>query len=156
MQKELGGEIFYLADLTINHCTGCWSCRSTAQCKNDDDMEDIIIPELRFADVVVLGSPVFFNNVSSLMKTFMDRTWPLRGLLNDKIGGAIVVGRGYGEESALTAINSFFLKHDMVVANRGVTARGFFPGEAQKDTRGHKDIKKLIARIEHLSRTILR
>ena len=150
MQEQLGGEIIHLVDYQIGHCTGCWSCRSMAECRQQDDMEDVIIPEILHADIVVLGSPVFFNNVSSLMKTFMDRTWPLRGHLNNKIGAAVVVGRGYGEESALTAINSFFLKHDMIVANRGVTGIGFKPGEVGDDSRGVKDTNKLVKRVVEL------
>ena len=151
MQSELGGEIIYLSELQIGHCTGCWTCRSKAECRQQDDMDDIVIPEVRFADIIVLGSPVFFNNVSSIMKTFMDRTWPLRNLLKNKVGAAVVVGRGYGEESALTAMNSFFLKHDMIVANRGVTGVGFKPGEIGEDTRGIKDTEKLIKRIKELN-----
>ena len=151
MQETLGGKIVHLMDYEIKHCTGCWSCRSMGECRFQDDMEDEIIPELRFADIIVLGSPVFFNNVSSIMKTFMDRTWPLRGLLNNKLGAAVVVGRGYGEESALTAINSFFLKHDMLIANRGVTGKGFKPGEVGSDKKGVKDTDKLIRRIIKLN-----
>jgi len=63
----------------------------------------------------VLGSPVYFNNVSSILKAFIDRTWCLRGKLRNKIGAAIVVGRGYGMDSAITAINAFFLKHEIIV-----------------------------------------
>jgi len=77
----------------------------------------------------VLGSPVYFNNVSSILKAFMDRTWCLKGKLRNKIGAAVVVGRGYGSEGAITAMNAFFLKHEIVVANRGVSGNAFDKGE---------------------------
>lgn len=47
------------------------------------------------SDAIVLGSPVYFNNVSAQMKAFMDRTWCMRGRLKNKIGGALVVGKRY-------------------------------------------------------------
>jgi len=150
LQEKLGGTILHLADFSMNHCMGCWSCRSTGFCRHDDDMENEIVSELLFADVVVLGSPVYFNNVSSIMKTFMDRTWPLRGKLNNKIGGAIVIGRGYGSESAITAMNSFFLKHDMIPANRGISGEAFVAGEIVQDQRAINDIEKLAKRIKDL------
>ena len=83
-------------------------------------MSKIIIPQLLESDGIVIGSPVYFNNVSAQAKAFIDRTWCIRGKLRNKIGGAIVVGRRYGAESAITAINAFFLKHEMIPANRGV------------------------------------
>ncbi|RLE30760.1 flavodoxin family protein, partial [Candidatus Acetothermia bacterium] len=65
-----------------------------------------IYPKLLAADALILATPVFFNNVTSTLKAFMDRTWCLRGKLRNKIGGAIAVGRRYGIEAALEAINA--------------------------------------------------
>ncbi len=154
LQEKLGGKFLQLSDYSINHCMGCWSCRSTGFCRHDDDMENEIIPELLFADVIILGSPVYFNNVSSIIKSFMDRTWPLRGKLNNKIGGAVVVGRGYGSESAITAMNSFFLKHDMIPANRGVSGEAFVSGEIVQDQRAIADVEKLAKRIRDLGERV--
>ena len=150
LHKNLGGEIFRIADYTINHCTGCWTCRSKGECRHQDDMDDEIIPFLRMADVIILATPVYFNNVSSLMKTFMDRTWPLRSLLKDKLGGAVAVGRGYGTQTAVDVMNSFFLKHDMIPVNRGVSAEAFQAGDVLKHKRALKDIYKLEQRLIHL------
>jgi len=101
-------------------------------------------------DAIVLGSPVYFNNVSSYMKTFMDRTWWLRGLLRNKIGGAVVVGRRYGAESALTAMHAFFLKHEMIPANRGVSGIAYKRGEIEQDHCSLEDARKLGERILEL------
>ena len=73
---------------------------------------ELISPMLFESDVIVLGSPVYFNNVSAQMKAFMDRTWCIRGRLRNKIGGAIAVGRRYGIESAITAINALLKARD--------------------------------------------
>lgn len=121
LQCLVGGEIVRLSDYQIGPCTGCWACVNIGKCHIDDEMTTNISPSLLTADVIVLASPVFFNNVTAQMKLFIDRTWPLRGRLNNQIGGAIVVGRRYGSESAITAINAFFLKHEMIPANRGIS-----------------------------------
>lgn len=115
-----GGELIRLADHQIEFCTSCWACRKSGRCVIDDEMSNTLLPLLIESDAIVLGSPVYFNNVSAQLKAFIDRTWAIKGKLRNKIGGAIVVGRKYGAESAINAINSFFLKHEIIPANRGV------------------------------------
>jgi multimeric flavodoxin WrbA len=114
-------------------------------------MSNILIPMILEADALVLGSPVYFNNVSAQLKAFMDRTWCIRGQLRNKIGGAVVVGRRYGIENAVTAINAFFLKHEMVPADRGVSGIGFEQGEILEDKEAIKSARKLGKRIEELA-----
>ena len=113
-------------------------------------MTENIMPRLFKSDAIVLGTPVFFNNVSATLKAFIDRTWCSRGKLKNKIGGAVVVGRKYGAESAITAINSFFLKHDMIVANRGVCGVAFHTEEIVQDAEAIKATRKLGERMKEL------
>jgi len=150
LKSQLGGTIIKLSDYHIESCHACMDCRGKGMCVNNDDMNKIVIPELLESNVIVLGSPVYFNNVSSQMKAFMDRTHCLIGFLDNKIGGSIVVGRKYGAESALTAINAFFLKHNMIPANRGVSGFAFKSGEIEKDAEAIEDTKKLAKRIIEL------
>jgi len=63
------------------------------------------------------------------------------------VGGAIVVGRRYGAESALTAINSFFLKHEMIIANRGVSGIAYAQSEINQDLEAMDAAQKLGNRI---------
>ena len=102
-QTVTGGRFIKLVDHSIEPCRACWSCRESGFCVVDDDMTNVIIPLLLESDAIILGSPVFFNNVSAQLKAFIDRTWCIRGRRRNKIGGAIVVGRRYGAESAITA-----------------------------------------------------
>jgi multimeric flavodoxin WrbA len=154
LKSQIGGNIIKLSDYHIESCRACMDCRGKGECVTNDDIQKMIIPELLESDVVVLGSPVYFNNVSSQMKAFMDRTHCLIGLLHNKIGGSIVVGRKYGAESAITAINAFFLKHDMIPANRGVLGFAFELGEMEKDVGAIEDTKKLGARIIDLTKIV--
>ena len=145
-----GGKFIKLSDYKIEPCKSCRACLKLGKCIIDDDMSNVIIPLLLKSDAIVIGSPVYFNNVSAQTKAFIDRTWSIRGKLKNKIGGAIVVGRRYGIESALVAINSFFLKHEMIVANRGVCGIAFEEGEIIKDKEAIETAKKLGERIKEL------
>jgi len=142
-----GGSLIKLVDYRIAPCLSCWKCLRKGFCAIDDDMSREITPLLLEADGLVLGSPVYFNNVSAQMKTFIDRTWSLRGKLRNKAGGAVVVGRRYGAESAITAIHAFFLKHDMIPVNRGVSGEAFNPGEIKGDREALEGVTVLAKRL---------
>ncbi len=132
-----------LRDLDLKPCTGCRCCVGRGSCVINDDFTRVIAPALLSADVIVVASPVYFNNVSALTKAFMDRTWCLRGKLRFKVGGAVVVGRGYGAELAITAIHAFMLKHEIILTHRGVHGEGYEAGEVLRDGRALKDAERL-------------
>jgi len=146
-QSVTGGEFIKLVNYRIEPCNSCWICRKQSVCAIDDDMRNVITPMLLACDALVLGSPVYFNNVSAQLKAFIDRTWALRGKLRNKLGGAVVVDRRYGAESAITAMHAFFLKHDMIPVNRGVCATAFKPGEVKADLEAVESAGKLAERI---------
>ncbi len=146
-----GGRLIKLVDYDIKPCASCRACQSLNDCVIKDDMKKTIIPMLFESNVVVLGSPVFFNNVSAQLKAFIDRTWCIRGRLKNKIGGAVVVGKRYGLESAVTAINAFFLKHEMIPANRGVCGFAFNEGKILQDAEAISAAKRLGERILELA-----
>jgi len=79
-----GGETeineFFLNDMNIKPCQGCWKCTEAHEpgCVIDDDMRKIY-PELAAADLVVLATPIYWWHIASQMKTFLDR---MEGFLN--------------------------------------------------------------------------
>lgn len=145
-------EKIILTEYNIRPCTCCRYCVEHGICCIDDDMTKIIVPKLLTSQIIIVASPVYFNNVSSYVKTFIDRTWCIRGKLKNKIGGGIVVGRGYGLESALTAIHSFMLKHEMILGHRGVPAIAFDKGEVLSNKRALSDSQKLARRLYELAK----
>jgi len=149
-----GGQFLKLVDYHIDLCRSCWACRKLGKCVLKDDMAEAIIPQLIESDAIVLGSPVYFNNVSAQLKALIDRTWSIRGQLRNKIGGAVVVGRRYGAEGAITAINAFFLKHEMIVANRGVCGVAFKGGDIMEDLEAVQAARRLGERIDELGRML--
>jgi multimeric flavodoxin WrbA len=154
LNSIISGEMIKLSDYRIVPCRACKDCRGKGECVIRDDMQKLIIPKLLESDAIVLGTPVYFNNVSSQMKIFMDCTYCLIGLLKNKVGGAIVVGRKYGSESAITAMNAFFLKHEIIPANRGVLGIAFNIGEIEQDYEALEAAKSLGKRIVELGKIV--
>lgn len=80
--QESGAETVtvFLAEKEITPCKGCHICwtRGPGQCVISDDMQQIL-SVLGNADVIVFASPVYFANISGLLKTFMDRMTMIGG-----------------------------------------------------------------------------
>jgi multimeric flavodoxin WrbA len=72
---------------------------------------------------ILIGSPVYFNTLSSLCKAFLDRCMVFRKnfSLANKAGGALAVGaaRNGGQELTVQAIQSVLTCHEMVVVGTG-------------------------------------
>jgi putative NADPH-quinone reductase len=68
-------EKLYLYDLDIKPCSACEACKDTQKCVIEDD-QAMILDKMDSADIVVLGSPVYWSNVSSVGKKFIDRMLP--------------------------------------------------------------------------------
>jgi len=64
----------FLSDINLHMCTGCFACISKGEmfCPLKDDKEDIE-QEILKADGIILSSPGYAQNVTSLMKNFIDR-----------------------------------------------------------------------------------
>ena len=69
-------ELITLKNRDIKPCNVCGGCYKSHQCVVKDGMQEIYDKLLK-ADIIVLGSPTYFDNVSALMKAFIDRCLPL-------------------------------------------------------------------------------
>jgi len=103
---------FFLSDHNVAPCDGCDICRETGECVIADDM-DLLYEKFGSCDAIIIGSPVYYRNVSAQLKAVFDRNHALlkKKPLTGKPGGAIVVGGGAsgGQSLALTIIYNFFL-----------------------------------------------
>ncbi len=74
---KVGSEVqtFVLNNLTYKGCQGCMSCQTKlARCVLTDDLTEIL-DAIREADLLVMATPVYFSDVSSQMKGFIDRMY---------------------------------------------------------------------------------
>jgi multimeric flavodoxin WrbA len=72
---------------------------------------------------IIVGTPVYFSNMSSLCKAFLDRWMAFRGsfALRNRVGGAVAVGaaRNGGQELTLQTIHAAMLCQDMIIVSEG-------------------------------------
>jgi multimeric flavodoxin WrbA len=77
--KEAGAEVenIFLAKKKIRPCQGCFSCwiKTPGGCAITDDMSELL-QVFAAADIVVFATPLYVDNVSGIMKNFMDRLIP--------------------------------------------------------------------------------
>ncbi len=67
-------ELIFLNDYEIKHCIGCRNCmdRGEDKCPLNDDLSKIKA-KIDESDAVIFGSPVYVDNVNSMMKALIDR-----------------------------------------------------------------------------------
>jgi multimeric flavodoxin WrbA len=81
-------EVVFLVEKKIFFCRGCFSCwvATPGKCVIDDDVATIL-EKMIAADVIVAATPVYVDNVTGIMKAFMDRMIPLADPHFDKDAG---------------------------------------------------------------------
>lgn len=85
-EKDFLAEKIVLNRLSIKPCQECGGCLKTGRCILSDDMA-FVYKALDEADIVIVGSPIFFGNVSAQTKIMVDRMqcrWVRKYLLKKK------------------------------------------------------------------------
>jgi multimeric flavodoxin WrbA len=70
-------EMIHLYDLEFKGCISCFACKlkggkSYGKCAVKDDLTPVL-ERLEDTDAVILGSPIYFGNVTGEMRSFMER-----------------------------------------------------------------------------------
>jgi multimeric flavodoxin WrbA len=68
----LSSRVFFLQEMNIRTCVGCYTCYDYGYCPVDDDMPGII-RALESASVLVVCTPVYTNTVPAGLKAVIDR-----------------------------------------------------------------------------------
>jgi multimeric flavodoxin WrbA len=154
-------ELIETAAEPVQGCTACGYCASaqTGRCKYEDSIGELI-PRLASARAVILGSPVYFADLTPWLKALIDRAGfsllhsgnPLR----HKPGAAVVVARRAGHVHAYDSINHFFGIMEMITVgssywNLGV---GLEEGDVRKDEEARQTMVRLGQNMAWLLRKI--
>ncbi len=77
--KSVGAdtELIDLYDLNFKGCTSCFACKrkdykNIGQCVMKDDLTNVL-DKISKCDVLLLGSPIYFGNVTGEMHSFLER-----------------------------------------------------------------------------------
>lgn len=71
------GEVVYLYDLNFKGCRGCHSCKlldesKFSRCAMRDDLTPVL-EKCIAADVILIGSPIYFSDVTGETRSFLER-----------------------------------------------------------------------------------
>lgn len=114
------GELLEITDYNIKPCKSCNKCLRQTKCSITDDDMAYLGQKMLAADAIVLGSPVYFSNVTGLLKIFMDRTrWMhmCENLLEGKIGAVVTHAglRNGGQEITTLILERFLISHGLLI-----------------------------------------
>lgn len=65
-----------LVDMDVHDCIGCMKCKRVDACSIGDDMV-AVYGEIREADAIVIGSPIYAGAETGITKCFLDRMYAL-------------------------------------------------------------------------------
>jgi multimeric flavodoxin WrbA len=79
--KEAGAEtrLVNLFDLNYKGCRGCESCKllggkSFGRCAQRDDLTPVLTETIE-SDVLLMASPIYFNDVAGSLRSYLERLW---------------------------------------------------------------------------------
>ncbi len=72
-------KVYNLFKMRMSACQGCFGCRMQEDCVINDEMAKAMA-DVKDADAIVIGSPVYFAQVNGMVKNLLDRLYPLMGV----------------------------------------------------------------------------
>ncbi len=153
VNSNISTELIDLGGITFSGWTGS---PSTVE----DDFDRLVLPKLKDVSVggLIIGSPAYFRNASSVCMAFLERLAVLRKpklLLADKAVGILSVGayRNGGQEMVIQQIQTAMLCHEVVIvggkpgAHQGATLWNAYKDDIMKDEFGIDSAQKVGIRV---------
>nr|WP_319538178.1 flavodoxin family protein [uncultured Methanospirillum sp.] len=133
---------YSLSDVHLEPCKGCLKCKKKGHCVIQDDFGKIAFRMIH-SDLIVLGSPVYFSDVSSPVKALIDRTvslWHTKQLKGKKVIFAAATMES-GAEHTLETLKLWAHDHEMNVVStiEGIGEEVKDVLKSEKTTQGIKD-----------------
>ena len=144
-------ELIQLGNKLVHGCTACAKCKEiqNAKCHIKNDHLNFCIEKMIEADGIIIGSPVYFADVTTEVKALIDVagyvTRANGHLLKRKVGVSVIAVRRGGALHTFETLNNFFLINQMIVPGSTYWnfAFGRNPGEVLNDEEGIQTIKTL-------------
>lgn len=109
-------QLITLASQNITSCSGCFKCweDQTGKCIFHDDM-DVLLPLYAESDLIIYGTPVHTFTLSTLLKSFIDRCFPIYSnslMQNDKNNSSTLISSDKKTKKLLVVANCGFPERD--------------------------------------------
>ena len=142
--EDIETELVELAGKKAQGCTVCLKCRELKdrQCHGRNDAINECISKADEADGIIIGSPVYFADISPEAKALIDRLGYVAGanpdMLERKVGAGVVAQRRAGAVHAFDSIMHLFMIRQMIVPGSTYWNLGFggLPGTVDEDDEG--------------------
>jgi multimeric flavodoxin WrbA len=152
-------EFMPLAGKTIQPCQACYACgqRRDSKCIQTGDDFDGVFAAMVAADIIIVGSPVYFGSATPQTMALLDRAGFLSrangNLLSRKLGGPIVVARRAGQNFTFAQLLFWFMINDMVVPGSSYwnIAFGREAGEVATDVEGLATVDRFAENLAWLA-----
>ncbi len=144
-------EILHVGHKLIHGCMACGKCAVSkdGECSIKTDDLNKWIQQLKDADGIIIGSPVYYSGISGTMKCFLDRAFYVAGvnggLFRHKVGASVVALRRSGGSATFDSMNHYLTNSEMIVAtaNYWNIIHGREIGEVTQDVEGRQIIRVL-------------
>lgn len=153
-------ELIELAGMAIN---GAVAAGLPVPEGHPDDFPKLV-PKLSDPKVrgIIIGTPVYYGNMTSLCKAFLERCMELqkKSVWSDKVAGVVAVGgsRNGGQELTIQCVQAVLFCHQMLLVgegnptrHRGATLWSGAPGGVTKDEFGISTARNLGRRVAEVA-----
>lgn len=121
-EQGVSGELVTLANKTVRGCKACGGCAEsrdgTCLGVTDDDFQEVFDKMVK-ADIIVVGSPVYFGSATPELMALLDRAGYVGrasgNLFSRKLGGPVAVARRAGHNFTYAQLMFWFMINDMVM-----------------------------------------
>jgi multimeric flavodoxin WrbA len=157
VDKRINTELIELASMKIN---GNLAAGVPLEPGQQDDFPQLV-PKLSDPKVagIIIGTPVYFGNMTSLCKAFLDRCIVFRKdnfTLANKVAGVLAVGGGRngGQELTIRSVQTALMCQEMIIVGDG-RPTGHFGGVVWNSGKGEvTDVLFGMATVRNLGRRV--
>lgn len=144
-------EFISLAGKEIKPCLGCEKCKEHDWCVVKNDDWGGIMEKILECEVLVIGSPTYYYDVSGHLKNFIDRSYSLyhKRKLAGRKAVAVAVCASKGGERTIETLEGFLNSHEFSYLGF-VKGRGYLEGDIERDKRALKRAQELGEKIVQL------
>jgi multimeric flavodoxin WrbA len=160
INNDVDFEILHIGNKLIRGCLACGSCANNKneKCSIEDEL-NLLIPQIKNADGIILGAPVYYSGIPGTFKSFLDRLFYVSGangnFFRHKVGASIVALRRSGGSQTFDSLNHYLNYAEMIVAtsNYWNIIHGRTPGEVEQDEEGTQIMRVLAKNFAWLLKT---
>jgi multimeric flavodoxin WrbA len=160
--QGIEGELISLREKTIKGCRACEACRRNQdrRCSIGDDDFHPVFEAMVKADIIIVGSPVYFGSAAPEMMALLDRAGYVGrsngGLFSRKLGGPVAVARRAGHNFTYAQLLFWYMINDMVVPGSTYwnIAHARDPEQVLEDKEGLGTIDRFAENLAWLAKSL--